>query len=518
MSKFTTPSCCSDEELFNADSPNLIASTPTVDDWPVKRFITKGVCCGSIFDSSSSSDDDDSGVFSQASRKRKKDLRAVGRSSQHLELQENTVTKTGELTVSARIVVDDEECFLDGNQQKAINVIVDNFKRSKKDKASVKRKQNVLKAISELLDGEQTPANDDIVTVDLDTDSIVEVPAGQLVPVEPQAGGANVEIAGRIPNIDDELKNYQFNSDSVLLEQARLELMCPHFARVSKGLRGLAPIESVSEEDFLVLRAWEVPGVLFDFGHHLTLKEASRLLAEEEQRENILGITAFRYSLRQVNFFLEGKFSSSDVPGGHSSAFVLDRRSVELGEDIYKFYSWIDPGIRSLGPMELDQFLDHSNLSFFKSNVAPWPMTLFPKDPHDVKYLSVCRDGYEFVCRTMASRQRDLKFFTNSSEIFSCAICGDLISTPYHTYVNCYKFFKNAPFVLIMKWTKTFLRACYLHFKCEGVSLPGRDCHSDASIGDQGSGWLGRGSSRGRGGRGSSWRRGSPSASLFRPK
>ena len=248
MTNANPQTICSDEELFNADSPNLIASTPTVEDWPAKRFIAKDLCCTSLFNSSSSSDNDDSGVFSQASRKRKKDLRAVGRSSQHLELQENTVTKTGELTVSARIVVDDERCFLDGKQQKAIKVIVDKFKKSKKDKASIKRKQNVLKAISDLLDGEPAPDNDDILTVDLETDHILQVPAGQLVPVDTgnivvQAGDAIEEIAGRIPTIDDELKNYQFNSDSVLLEQARLELMCPHFARVSKGLRGLAPIE-----------------------------------------------------------------------------------------------------------------------------------------------------------------------------------------------------------------------------------------------------------------------------------
>ena len=120
------------------------------------------------------------------------------------------------------------------------------------------------------------------------------------------------------------------------------------------------------------------------------------------------------------------------------------------------------------------------------------------------------------MCRTRAARQGDVKFYTESSEIFSCCICEDIISTPYHTYVSTYKFFKDAPFTLILNWQKTFLRACYLHFRCEGVQLPGRNCQSHADLGDDGRGWLGRGRGRGRGRGGGSWRRGNPATKLFR--
>ena len=508
----------SDEECFDSNSPNLVASTPKIDDLAgnvnAEAVKESSRSQRTLFDSSSSSDHDDTGFCSQTDRKRKKDMRALGRSSQRLKVQTNTVTKTGESTVSARIEIDQEECFLDQNQQNAVMSIVNKFKSSKKNAASAKKKQNVLKAIADLLDEETVPEEVNIVAND---HQIAPVDAFDVIGLGgPQTVVAGEDIQVHIPTIEEELANYKFNSDSVLLEQLRMELSSSQFARTSAGLRGLASLASVSNEEFMQLRSWEVPGLLFDFGHHFTLKEASRFLAEEEQQANILGITSSHYRLMQVNNFLERTHSSSFVPGGQSSAMLVDRRSIELGDVLYKFYSWVDPSIRCLGPNELDQFLDHSDLSFLKPNIAPWPATLFPKNPHDVKYYSVCRDGYEYVCRTMASRQYDLKFFSNSSEIFSCAICGDVISTPYHTYVNCYRYYKNAPFVLVMNWTKTFLRACYLHFKCEGSLLPGRDCHSDASIGDSSRGWLGRGGSRGRGGSGSSWRRGTPCASLFR--
>ena len=274
-------------------------------------------------------------------------------------------------------------------------------------------------------------------------------------------------------------------------------------------------MDVVPEEVLTGLRIFEVPGLLFDFGQHFSFKDVSRFISEEEQVQ-ARGISAIHYSLKKLNDYLERNFSASEIDRRGSSAFLSDRRSFELGDNLYRFYTWIDPGVRCLGPTELFQFLDHCDLGFLKGNIAPWPATLFPKDSHDVKYFSVIRDGVEFVCRTMALRQTDVKFYTESSEIFSCCICNDVISTPYHTFVNCYRYMKDAPFMLIMNWTKTFLRSCYIHFKIEGVELPGRNCHSDSSFGDQSRGWLGRGSSRGRGGRGSSWRRGAPTASLFR--
>ena len=359
-------------------------------------------------------------------------------------------------------------------------------------------------------------------------DEVINVPEGLenavLADKVASVGGGldldqSIDIIDVVPVVfclDTELKNYKFNSSSVLLSDLQIEIQSSNFSRSSLGLRGLVSLDTVSAEDFDGLRMFEIPGVLFDFGQKFSTKDVSRFLSAEEHG-HIRGITAVHYSLKRLNDYLELKYASSLIEGGGSSSFLSDRRSLELGSNLYRFNSWIDPGVRCLGPTELSQFLVHCDIGFLRSNIAPWPATLFPKDAHDVKYRSVIRDGIEYVCRTMALRQTDVKFYTESSEIFSCIICGDVISTPYHTFVNCYRFFKDAPFMLIMNWTKTFLRSCYIHFRIEGVELPGRNCHSDSSFGDHSRGWLGRGSSRGRGGRGSSWRRGAPAASLFKP-
>ena len=427
----------SDEDEFNSASPSLVASTPILNMTPVGpityRVDPLHIPRSDLFDSSSSSDDnDDTGFHSQAVRKRKKELRAVGKSSQHLVLQENIVSKTGEKSVSARIVLD-EPGILDDDQRVAIKSIVSKFKGATGDKASAVKKR-ILHSIAGLLEVEQ---NEDIgnghnAIRDDDTGEDENPIVGERVAGDLVLDNDSIEVVDVVPTVnavENELKNYKFNSDSVLLEDLQVEIRSTNFSRSSAGLRGLVSVDLVSEEIFVDLRIFEVPGLLFDFGQHFSVKDVSRFIAENEQIQP-RGISTAHYSLKRLNDYLEENFVASNVDGKRSSAFLSDRRSFELGDNLYRFYSWIDPSVRCLGPNELSQFLLHCDLGFLRDNIAPWPATLFPKDSHDVKYMSVVRNGVEFVCRTMALRQTDVKFYTESSEIFSCTICGDIISTP----------------------------------------------------------------------------------------
>ena len=151
--------------------------------------------------------------------------------------------------------------------------------------------------------------------------------------------------------------------------------------------------------------------------------------------------------------------------------------------------------------------------------MAPWPCTAFPRDREDVKLMSVFRNNKEYVCRTFADRQRNIEYFSPDSEIFSCKICGDLICTPYHVYVNCFIFEENASFSMILKYKKTFYRACYIHFKIEGRRLAGRNVHKYADpSGSSNPTARGRGSRGSRGGRGrgrSSYWRGTHRPTIF---
>ena len=106
----------------------------------------------------------------------------------------------------------------------------------------------------------------------------------------------------------------------------------------------------------------------------------------------------------------------------------------------------------------------------------------FKKKNH-LKIHSVFKEGREFVCRTIADRQKGLAFYTDNSEIFSCIICKCIISTEYHTYVSCYEFKTNQRHQVINAWRRTFLRACYIHFRISGSKLEGRNCFHDAGQG-----------------------------------
>ena len=68
-----------------------------------------------------------------------------------------------------------------------------------------------------------------------------------------------------------------------------------------------------------------------------------------------------------------------------------------------------------------------------------------------------------------------LIFLNAQSDIFASEICGDIISTSFHTFVYCFTFEENHDFQMILLHRKLFLQACYLHFKLEYVLLPGRN-------------------------------------------
>ena len=113
--------------------------------------------------------------------------------------------------------------------------------------------------------------------------------------------------------------------------------------------------------------------------------------------------------------------------------------------------------------------------------IAPWPCTVIPRDhATSVKYLSVFKDGTEFVARTVCDRQSGVDFLTDRSQIFTCVVCGDIISTPYHVYVFCYIFKQNHSFELMQHWSTTWLRGCYIHWKINGVAMPNRNVYADA--------------------------------------
>ena len=141
-------------------------------------------------------------------------------------------------------------------------------------------------------------------------------------------------------------------------------------------------------------------------------------------------------------------------------------------------------------------------------HMVPWSCTIVPRDQAaSVKYLSVFKDGTEFLARTVCDRQSGVDFYTENSQIFSCVVCGEIISTPYHVYVFCYIFKQNHSFELMQYWTKTWLRGCYIHWKINGVAMPNRNMYADArSKKPRGTPW--------RGGRGGS-RRGKCVRSLF---
>ena len=80
---------------------------------------------------------------------------------------------------------------------------------------------------------------------------------------------------------------------------------------------------------------------------------------------------------------------------------------------------------RVLTANDIMAFLAKNNAEFLMPHMAPWPCTIVPRDQAaSVKYLSVFKDGTEFVARTVCDRQSGVDFYTENSQIFSCVVCG----------------------------------------------------------------------------------------------
>ena len=288
--------------------------------------------------------------------------------------------------------------------------------------------------------------------------------------------------------------------------------MDPTFTRTSQKSFGFSPPSYFKEEDISNLERWMVPGLFCDMGLNIPLSEARTMLAGDRV-ENSLGLSAGDFSVLEVNKYIRSKYTPAMA--SHSPAFMGTKINPALGPIFYSMYSWVDPSAAILTEFEIIQLLTDQHAMFLYSNLAPWPTTLFPRDVNDAKQLSVIRDGVEYVCRTRADRQKGVDYYTCSSEIFNCVICKDVISTSFHTYVFCFIFEEGPDFQRILLHRKSFLRACHLHFKLEGVRLPGRNPYKFSQVESSYSS-RGVGGYRGRGGRGrGSARRGIPTSKLF---
>ena len=303
-----------------------------------------------------------------------------------------------------------------------------------------------------------------------------------------------------IQDIEDDLSNYQFESPFTYLKDVRDEVLNPNFTRVSSGTRGLVSLNVVSHEDFAKLEPWQIPGLPFDFGDNLSLKDATALLTND-RLENNINLPSEEFSLHQVNEYLRVMNNKNNNAKTNNNN-LMGKLNRLLGQDFYDSYQWIDTDERVLTSRDINAFLVKNNAEMLEANIAPWPCTIVPRDcASSVKYQSVFKDGVEYVSRTVCGRQSGIDFFTDGSQIFKCVVCGDIISTPYHVYVFCYIFKPNFSFERLQNWKDTWLRGCYIHWKINGISMPNRNIYADARAkkprgGPRGT-WRGRGSRRG---------------------
>lgn len=275
------------------------------------------------------------------------------------------------------------------------------------------------------------------------------------------------------------LANYDYNSGSMLLCELRDLMLSPGFSSPNAGLRGLVSTNMLSDDAFQLLRPWEVPGLLYDFGHHHSLAQIAALLTRDLIKDG--AEVPERFTLAQINQYVSSHFAPTPARGTHDS--VEQKISVELGDEFYTHYQWADPSARPLGPLELADHTRGSVAEFMDCQIASWPSTIVPIIRDDMKYYSAfAADGREFVCRSLSMRQRNLCVYTERSELFSCEICKCLIGTDYHTFVFCYVYQPNPCYQLVKAWKDTYLRCCYIHFKLANTKLPGRNCYRDAYL------------------------------------
>ena len=189
--------------------------------------------------------------------------------------------------------------------------------------------------------------------------------------------------------------------------------------------------------------------------------------------------TDTEFSLKQVNNYLRVFNKRTKIYDVRNA--LTGKMNRLLGQEFYLSYQWMDTDERVLTDKDILFFLERNNAESLALNMAPWPCTIVPRDHGaSVKYQSVFKNGIEYVARTLCERQTGVDFYTDSSQIFSCVVCGDVISTPYHVYVFCYIYKQNHSFERLQNWKNTWLRACFLHWKILGVAMPNRNIFADA--------------------------------------
>ena len=199
--------------------------------------------------------------------------------------------------------------------------------------------------------------------------------------------------------------------------------MDPNFNRFTGKSNGFAPSSYFKIEEMVNLDSWMVPGLFCDMGLNIPLEEARKMVTLDSE-ENSLGLPAGDFTVLQINRYMMNRYRPSS--SRHSSALIGgDKVNQKLGPEFYSHYSWVDPAAAILTEEEILDLLTQQNSRIIFNNLAPWGVTLFPRDAHDVKYLSVFRNSKEYVCRTKADRQTGILFYTYSSEIFNCVICND---------------------------------------------------------------------------------------------
>ena len=112
--------------------------------------------------------------------------------------------------------------------------------------------------------------------------------------------------------------------------------MLPNFPTESKGLRGLVSENIVSNEDFAQLQIGEIPGLLYDFGDGINLKDATAMLADD-RRVNHQNLPANAFSLKEVNEYLAQRNNKPQNPV--MNELLAAKMSRQLVPQFYNHYS-----------------------------------------------------------------------------------------------------------------------------------------------------------------------------------
>ena len=181
----------------------------------------------------------------------------------------------------------------------------------------------------------------------------------------------DVGAAQLAPNDEEDVvTNYQFESQYSSLVDLKAEMEHPAFNRVSKGLRGLVSTAIVSDVDFEDQEPWEIPGLPFDFGDGLDIKDATAMLTND-WLERGLALPDTEFTLKQVNDFLRVFNKREKIYDVRNS--LTGKMNRLLGQEFYLSYQWMDTDERVLTDKDILFFLERNNAESLAPNMAPWP-------------------------------------------------------------------------------------------------------------------------------------------------